>query len=74
MGLLGTSDKLRWMGEETSPPSNSSWLKYVSVAQEGGFVKYAIFGHGMSHLSPIKAPGCDARTYKAPIANQVGRL
>ena len=74
MGSLETLDELRWVGEETSPPLNYSWLKYVSVAQEGGFVKEIIFGHGMSHLSPIKAPGCDARTYKAPIANQVGRF
>ena len=57
MGSLVTLDKPRLVGEETSPPSNPSWLKYVSVTQEGGFVKYVFFGRGMSHLSPIKAPG-----------------
>ena len=40
-------DERRRVGEETSPPSNSPWLKYVSVVQgvDSGFVKYSIFGH-----------------------------
>ena len=61
-------------GEEKSSPSNYPWLKYVSVVQGSGFVKYTRFGHGMSHLLPIKALDCSTRTYKALIANRVSRL
>jgi len=54
MELFGTLDERRRVGEETNSPSNPPWLKYDSVAQGGGFVKYAIFSHDMSHLLPIK--------------------